>query len=121
MDTEPVAAPVVRMPKLPEDMGVPLWHDYDREGDRLVLRLIEHPVPAYSLPMSPYIALRVALDSGDVIGVEIERFTDRAIVAHPELKSMLVLIEPSHTPSDATAWKKTLRDVLNNCHAPSFI
>lgn len=75
------------------EMCPPMWVDYDREGDRLMVRLVETPVPAYSYPIDDYVSWRVDLDTDHVVGFEVERFRARAVKQIPELLPILEMVD----------------------------
>jgi len=89
MDTDPVATQL-RFPDLSEGARpLTVTYGYDKEGDRLWISFVDKPIPAYSFVVDDYIAVRIDLETNEVVGIEFERFTARAVAKHPELIPLL--------------------------------
>jgi hypothetical protein len=65
---------------------------YNREDDVLIVSLIGDPRPAISRPVNDYAVLRVDPVTGEMYGVEIERFLSKAIFAEPEFVMLLPVL-----------------------------
>jgi hypothetical protein len=83
-----------------------IFPHYDRAGDHLRISFKASPAPAYSLPVMDYVAFRVDLDSGEIVGMEIERFLARAIAKHPELTPLVAFAQtPRRSLFARLRWK----------------
>jgi len=60
-------------------------YDYDEESDCLFVWFVPSPRPAYNDPIDDYMSFRVDMTTGEVVGIEIERFVAKAIEQDPML------------------------------------
>lgn len=74
----------IKIPRPADVRAADVRLDYDREADTLWVSLVGAPRPAYNTYVEDDLMYRVDPHTGEVVGLEIERFLERALRPRPE-------------------------------------
>ena len=118
MDAASLTKKRPRIPTLPGNGRTTFWRTYDEEGDLLLVLFASPTTFAYTSPIDDYTAYRVAMETGEVIGLEVESFFARAVAKYPELRALAEVTTPMRwtmvdpTNSEAAGVHRLIVDVL---------
>ena len=97
MDADDVKLPEMRPPSWSKDQSIEARLDYDRVSDRLFVWFAD-PRPTFAHPAGDYMLATFDLETGEFVGLEIERFAGQAIQHRTELLPLWDAVKPSSGP-----------------------